>query len=780
MNIRKYLATASILTGILPSLLSQAPDFTGIRIVLDPGHGGYESDDRGMPNGFWESESNLTKAFWLADLLEDRGCEVILTRYGNDGILDDPGLSERAQVAIDNVAGMFLSIHSNAGNQVSNYPLTIFNGKTATPTVPSSKEWAIVLWNHLKVNESTFWTGEGRYIGDLTLNPTWTTGYGVLVPLNKPQITGIISEGSFHDYQPEMDRLLNLDYRRQEAYHMLYALIDFYELEGRETLGNISGIVRDSLLEKEYYTLPDAADGYENVNGTLVELLETGETYRVDSLNTGFYMFDSIVPGTYHLVFSAEKYFNDTVEVDVEAHRFTYHNQWMTADKTMPPEILSFSPDSAVATPCFDPVTFRFSMNMDSASVADAFSIMPGIKGSWTWDKKYLNGAFQPCLPYDTETTYTVVLDTTAQHQWGVGLDTILSFRFTTGDRNRYSIETTYPVADQEEISPFLQFRVIFDAPVHNTSLIDAVWIEGPAGARLGTKGADISTSEGKGHYYFEAADVLGYGTDYTLVLSGSIRDEGNIPLVDTQYVAFTTMEDPGLLTVLDEMDDTDGWSIDMAASSGIDDGTFLYKWKKEYLSGSAATLLRYNFLSEDANCTFRPVDSLELKPEFDSLGIWVWGEMSHQELAFGFNNETEVSPGNIDFAGWYYLAVPVPEGASALEYIRLRRANPLVAGGDLIFDMLHQPGFIVSAGTPELSGIRIYPNPLEGDVIHLKGTGDARYSYSVYSLQGKLLGQGDLEAGQRSLYLGDIPSGAHVLKLESSRGTFRTLIIKN
>ncbi len=61
------------------SIFSQAPDFTGLTIVVDPGHGGHESDDRGMPNGFWESESNLTKAFWLEDLLEARNCNIILT-----------------------------------------------------------------------------------------------------------------------------------------------------------------------------------------------------------------------------------------------------------------------------------------------------------------------------------------------------------------------------------------------------------------------------------------------------------------------------------------------------------------------------------------------------------------------------------------------------------------------------------------------------------------------------------------------------------------------------
>ena len=53
-------------------LFGATGDLSGIRIFIDPGHGGHESDDRGMPSPpwdssirFWESEGNLTKAFYL-------------------------------------------------------------------------------------------------------------------------------------------------------------------------------------------------------------------------------------------------------------------------------------------------------------------------------------------------------------------------------------------------------------------------------------------------------------------------------------------------------------------------------------------------------------------------------------------------------------------------------------------------------------------------------------------------------------------------------------------
>ena len=43
-------------------LNAQKTDLTGYRIFINPGHGGYDSDDRHMlATDFWESEGNLVK-----------------------------------------------------------------------------------------------------------------------------------------------------------------------------------------------------------------------------------------------------------------------------------------------------------------------------------------------------------------------------------------------------------------------------------------------------------------------------------------------------------------------------------------------------------------------------------------------------------------------------------------------------------------------------------------------------------------------------------------------
>ena len=84
---------------------------TGIRtIVLDPGHGGDEQGAHG-PKGTLEKDVTLAVARQLKAVIEARlGLRVLLTRDGDETV----GLDERAALANNNKADLFVSIHANA------------------------------------------------------------------------------------------------------------------------------------------------------------------------------------------------------------------------------------------------------------------------------------------------------------------------------------------------------------------------------------------------------------------------------------------------------------------------------------------------------------------------------------------------------------------------------------------------------------------------------------------------------------------------------------------
>ncbi len=91
-------------------LLGIAPAGSIRTIVIDPGHGGDEPGARAA-QGAAEKEVTLAVARRLKGAIEGRlGSRVILTRDGDQTV----GLDERAAVANNNKADLFISLHANA------------------------------------------------------------------------------------------------------------------------------------------------------------------------------------------------------------------------------------------------------------------------------------------------------------------------------------------------------------------------------------------------------------------------------------------------------------------------------------------------------------------------------------------------------------------------------------------------------------------------------------------------------------------------------------------
>jgi N-acetylmuramoyl-L-alanine amidase len=93
-----------------PPLLD-LPPAGGLRtIVLDPGHGGDDAGARGV-QGTLEKNVTLAVARRLKAAIEARlGTRVLLTRDGDQSV----GLDQRASVANNNKADLFISLHANA------------------------------------------------------------------------------------------------------------------------------------------------------------------------------------------------------------------------------------------------------------------------------------------------------------------------------------------------------------------------------------------------------------------------------------------------------------------------------------------------------------------------------------------------------------------------------------------------------------------------------------------------------------------------------------------
>ncbi|MFC0187069.1 SH3 domain-containing protein [Fictibacillus aquaticus] len=97
----------------------------GKRIVIDPGHGGYDSGAVGRTYGTKESILALTTARLLATQLENAGATVIMTRSTDQYI----SLSNRVSVSHYHFADAFVSLHYNSAyDKSANGLLTFYYG----------------------------------------------------------------------------------------------------------------------------------------------------------------------------------------------------------------------------------------------------------------------------------------------------------------------------------------------------------------------------------------------------------------------------------------------------------------------------------------------------------------------------------------------------------------------------------------------------------------------------------------------------------------------------
>ncbi len=380
-------------------------NFSDFKIYINPGHGGYDGNDRGMKVQkdeqtvgyfWWESQSNLDKGLKLNEWLIELGFQTKISRTENtsgpgdiedyypnatgaklDSLLAGGDRHLSAIVAEANTydADFMLSIHSNAGSP-SNYVLQLFRGLTPgdertysdMPTAENNQksfEITTLMGEYQWSNGITTWNGRSApYIaGDKTFGADimgWSNGYGVLRRLKVP---GTISEGAMHDYYPETHRLMNMDYKHLEAWHFRKTFCHYY-MDYKQTKGGIAGQVRDSYRKQTFpkmFRVKGSRDEKIPINRAKVELLQNGEvirTYETDTCYNGVFIFWDLEPGKYSvrvpegqyelrvpgITEQESYYYAKEIEVEVKADEMTYVDMMIDAQRSTRPEVISYSP----------------------------------------------------------------------------------------------------------------------------------------------------------------------------------------------------------------------------------------------------------------------------------------------------------------------------------------------------------------------------------------------------------------------------------------------------
>lgn len=187
----------------------------GVRICLDPGHGGdaHKRAYKRGPTGVREAEMNLRVAFYLRDLLVAAGAEVLLTREADV----DSSLAERAEVANRSNADLFISLHHNAIGKPEVNRTSVWYHRDVDHR-PSNLDLARYLCHGL-LHAFQFPQITGDALNSDAL--MYPGGFGIL---RAADVTAALCESSFFTNPEEEQRLRMPEHNLLEAYGLFDGL----------------------------------------------------------------------------------------------------------------------------------------------------------------------------------------------------------------------------------------------------------------------------------------------------------------------------------------------------------------------------------------------------------------------------------------------------------------------------------------------------------------------------------------------------------------------------
>lgn len=741
MKAKKLTIAAAILSAI--AITGAARTAEGLKIYINPGHGGHDPNDRnvviapyaaGDPEGYWESNSNLSKGLQLRDMLEAKGYKVVMSRVTNTSA-DDLDLGVIVRLSNESNADLFFSIHSNAtGTSVRrNFPLMLHRGYDNDPVKPADRDVCVVLNKHLLDNQATVWTSTSQNIrGDWSFYPQWgKSGLGVLRGNN---IVGMLSEGSFHDYVPEAYRLMNDDFCWLEAWHFRKAIDEYLGVDGLET-GVVCGRLNDQRLPREGSYIKFGDDKLAVIMNADVELVDENGTvvgtYKTDDVDVnGFYLFKDVKPGKYTVRADAESYQHAECAVTVTADEVSYCNMRMARVRNTPPKVESYTPvweDGQEGMLCNTPVTIQFNWDMDTEATEKAFSITPPVEGEFTWEDLNYRMVFTPTKPYDISTLYTVTLTTDAAHAGGSKMEEPLTFSFRTSDRNYMNILGHYPKDGDEVHYSGAQIEFRFDKNPDTRTVYDDITCTGADGTKVSFNRRKASSSSAKDPYGYFRIPIIGnltIGETYSLTLSNSLSDYDGITIKEPVSITFKAVDAKTEKEGFKEVDNMygDTYAFDAEASTDVVSAKASKSTTQKLFQG--VQKFDYKFAGTEGfvgEVRFGRTDgAAQTILPGATVGVHVYGDLTGNSVYFELASDVSTQylhVTDLDFLGWHYIEVPatVAEAPSQLTGIKIvEQPTQMSKSGTIYIDNIYttEDAGIDDVTADQTTGVTVYPNP--------------------------------------------------------------------
>ncbi|MEG0559461.1 MAG: T9SS type A sorting domain-containing protein [Muribaculaceae bacterium] len=797
-----------LISVLFVNVAAEAVKMKDLKIYINPGHGGHDSDDRpqtiypfasGDPEGYWESNSNLVKGLLMYNILDSIGAKPYLSRTTNT-TADDRDLSGIAKEANTLKADLLFSIHTNAGESV-NYPLMLYREEViGTPRYPESIDLSNLLWKNLHSSKLSLWTRDNPYVaGDLTFyEGQWTGGLGVLRTL---YIVGLLSEGGMHEHRPEAHRLMNHDFCWLEAWHFVRTVMEYFNTEDRFVTGNVAGVIYDDHNIRES-VMPWKSTAYGRdknapVNGAYIELRDnTGKVIQkrtTDNMYNGLFVFRNVAPGNYKLVVTHNDFYSSSKDVTVTANEVTYNDIAMSYKRESPLVVESYSPsvtpDELVS--CVMPIVINFNHDVVEESFKQAFKIEPVVDGEITFSNSFHTATFKPVVAFDSNVKYTVTLSKDVKTPDKVyttpNLASELSFSFSTQGRNRLDLIQSFP-EDAGQIhyeASALEFR--FDKKLYAKNIYDQITIYDKDNNIIPINKRSSSSNKltnGYGNVIIVLNGNLNIGQQYKVVLDGTIKDVDGIPLTDTKTFNFKAVNEGETKEgkLIDGFETKECITYDAQNSLGIKTEPVISLNSSKLLFDKASIRISYDFINhKDGVLVTDYVGGIKTVTNGQVIGIHVYGDLNNHELYLGFTAGTDTKYEkvcNLNFLGWKYLEFKLTTLENNVNYsfsnVKLIQSDALYAqkGGFQLDNLIAREPSGVENNIVE--GIEIYPNPAS-DKVTVSGINNIN-SLELFNMQGGLV---KVNYGNE-MSVTDFTAGVYMLRINTSSQSFvKRIIIK-
>lgn len=218
-----------------------------ITICLDPGH--YNGYNRGAYTNYYEG----TKMYDLAVMLKNEldlydGIKTIITR---NSVSENPSLAQRAQIAKNNNARCFLSLHTNACNTESVNRIDIYR----SVAMPESEELGFKIMKAIfdTISKDVPTTSNNAIL--TRLNSSGTDYYGVLRNSTGGSVKeSFIIEHVFHTNYKQSEWMYNNDNLRKLAIAEAKTLAEYYGYSKKSNSNTSISSDNESVSLNQNYT----------------------------------------------------------------------------------------------------------------------------------------------------------------------------------------------------------------------------------------------------------------------------------------------------------------------------------------------------------------------------------------------------------------------------------------------------------------------------------------------------------------------------------------------